>query len=554
MKRYIFALIILGTTVFSSCQKDEYFKTLIAKQEGFLSLSSKSYINNAHYSCWETGDLVYINNAETSNTVSVSGESSIITDVTAESPYYALHTNYKVSGYNNGTFSFVIPVNDVYSEDASGHQRINAPMYSYSSTDHLQFHNAFGLMQFNLSYVDANYPILEYIEVQSTVNISGNASINVQSGALQMESSNVFNIRRLIVNQTLTNTSKSFYLPIPPCTNGQFTIRLGFRATNGDKVIYERKSTVGNTMTRNFIATPVQTSNFQSAATVFYGLLSGQFDVSASSKVRFAQGNLRYTTTGTHSVNGGGSDTGAFALSNHQYDFIGSDNANISSPTYTGWIDLFGWGTSGWNSGATCYVPRSTSNDGSEYCPGLDSTNTKNHKNCLTGDYANADWGVYNAISNAGSTPNYLRCFTYAEYNYLKTHNSGIATGSIEVGGNVINGMIILPKVWSLPQGCSFTGGIANNFNTNSYTEAQWQLMEAAGAVFLPAAGHRNGTSFNTSNNYYWSSTSCTSTSSSSGITADQKEAMAVNVSNLNIPHISRSRGSSVRLVKPMNE
>lgn len=552
MKRYIFALIILGTTVFSSCQKDEYFKTLIAKQEGFLSLSSKSYINNAHYSCWETGDLVYINNAETSNTVSVSGESSIITDVTAESPYYALHTNYEVSSYNDGTFSFVIPVNDVYSEDASGHQRINAPMYSYSSTDHLQFHNAFGLMQFNLSYVDANYPILEYIEVQSTVNISGNASINVQSGALQMESSNVFNIRRLIVNQTLTNTSKSFYLPIPPCTNGQFTIRLGFRATNGDKVIYERKSTVDNTMTRNYIATPVQTSNFQSAATVFYGLLSGQFDVSASCKVRFAQGNLRYTTVGTHSVNGGGSDTGAFALSNHQYDFIGSDNVNISS-TYTGWIDLFGWGTSGWNSGATCYVPRSTSNDGSEYCPGL-VPNTKNHKNCLTGDYANADWGVYNAISNAGSTPNYLRCFTYAEYNYLKTHNSGIATGSIEVGGNVINGMIILPKVWSLPQGCSFTGGIANNFNTNSYTEAQWQLMEAAGAVFLPAAGCRDVTSFNTSNNYYWSSTSCTSTPSSSGITADQKEAMAVNVSNLNIPHISRSRGSSVRLVKPMNE
>ena len=551
MKRYIFALIILGTTVFSSCQKDEYFKTLIAKQEGFLSLSSKSYINNAHYSCWETGDLVYINNAETSNTVSVSDESSIITDVTAESPYYALHTNYKVSGYNNGTFSFVIPVNDVYSEDASGHQRINAPMYSYSSTDHLQFHNAFGLMQFNLSYVDANYPILEYIEVQSTVNISGNASINVQSGALQMESSNVFNIRRLIVNQTLTNTSKSFYLPIPPCTNGQFTIRLGFRATNGDKVIYERKSTVDNTMTRNFIATPVQTSNFQSAATVFYGLLSGQFDVSASSKVRFAQGNLRYTTTGTHSVNGGGSGIGEFALSNHQYDFIGSDNANISS-AYTGWIDLFGWGTSGWNSGATCYVPWSTSTNATYYYPG---NNEYPADNCLTGDYANADWGVYNAISNAGNTPGYLRCFTYDEYNYLKSNISGIAKGHITVSNNDINGMIILPKVWSLPQGCSFTGGGSSTaFSTNSYTEAQWQLMEAAGAVFFPAAGFRNVNILDLNSEcYYWSSTATTSLPNEYYTTANKNSAKAV-ISNSLTTNRYKYYGSSVRLVKPMNE
>ena len=48
-----------------------------------------------------------------------------------------------------------------------------------------------------------------------------------------------------------------------------------------------------------------------------------------------------------------------------------------------------------------------------------------------------------------------------------------------------------------------------NNFTTNTYTIDQWNLMEAAGAVFLPAAGIREGTSISGagSSGIYWSST-----------------------------------------------
>jgi len=49
-----------------------------------------------------------------------------------------------------------------------------------------------------------------------------------------------------------------------------------------------------------------------------------------------------------------------------------------------------------------------------------------------------------------------------------------------------------------------------NNYTTNVYTAGDWELMEAAGAVFLPAAGDRFGTDINSikaGNGYYWTPT-----------------------------------------------
>ena len=50
-----------------------------------------------------------------------------------------------------------------------------------------------------------------------------------------------------------------------------------------------------------------------------------------------------------------------------------------------------------------------------------------------------------------------------------------------------------------------YTCSECDRFSDNTYTEEQWQKMEDAGAVFLPAAGYRTGDdgSYGT----YWSST-----------------------------------------------
>ena len=72
-----------------------------------------------------------------------------------------------------------------------------------------------------------------------------------------------------------------------------------------------------------------------------------------------------------------------------------------------------------------------------------------------------------------------------------------------------VNGFILLPDNWSTPVGLSFTASTtrglewngtyyfneqADNYTHNAYTEAEWAQMESAGAVFLPAAGYREGT------------------------------------------------------------
>ena len=67
------------------------------------------------------------------------------------------------------------------------------------------------------------------------------------------------------------------------------------------------------------------------------GCLTGLFSVGNGKTVRFSQGNLQYQAS---------TDTWRFA--EHQYDCIGSTNTNVSL-FYQGWVDLFGFGTSGYN-------------------------------------------------------------------------------------------------------------------------------------------------------------------------------------------------------------
>ena len=131
--------------------------------------------------------------------------------------------------------------------------------------------------------------------------------------------------------------------------------------------------------------------------------------------------------------------------------------------------------------------------------PTLSSTNSVDYGTFI-------DWGN-NAISNGGNTVNQWHMLTPSEWQYLfNNHQYGI--GNI----NGVGGVILLPDSWTLPTGCSFTFGFASNnfgWTHNNYTLAQWEQMEGAGAVFLPAAGIRDGTYVlgTGSNGVYWSST-----------------------------------------------
>ena len=220
------------------------------------------------------------------------------------------------------------------------------------------------------------------------------------------------------------------------------------------------------------------------------GALTGRFTINAQGdQVVFSQGNLQYQAS-----------TSTWRFAENQWEVIGADNTNIS-PTYAGWIDLFGWATSGWDSGNIAYQPYSTSTTSSEY--GLHDLWFMYN---MTESYANADWGVYNAISNGGNAAGLWRTLTYDEWNYLFNRRNDASDLRSQVTVNGVHGYAILPDVFTQPAGTSFVAA-ANNWTANNYDCTAWQQMEAAGAVFLPAAGCRYGAdqfnNFN-KNGYYW--------------------------------------------------
>lgn len=202
------------------------------------------------------------------------------------------------------------------------------------------------------------------------------------------------------------------------------------------------------------------------------------FSISASQQVIFSPSCLQY-----HCLNN------EWRFAPTQYECVGDDNQNIS-PTYNGWIDLFGYGTSGWNSGANEYLPTSISTTASDYI----------NQN-LTGAYANADWGIYNAIYNT-ETGNIDPAGTWrtplgSELLYLlnnRTTPSGVRFARCIVHG--WNGGVLLPDDWdsSIYQLTNINSG-GGAFSQNTISDADWDIMESYGCVFVGQFGVRAGTS-----------------------------------------------------------
>ncbi|MBO7458140.1 MAG: InlB B-repeat-containing protein [Paludibacteraceae bacterium] len=194
------------------------------------------------------------------------------------------------------------------------------------------------------------------------------------------------------------------------------------------------------------------------------GSKGGRFSVASGVQVRFAQGNLQY-----HVRNH------VWQFATRQDSVIGESNEGRITENYNGWIDLFGWGTSGYNN----KMPYMYSRTNSEYAFG--------DKTDIAG--TNYDWGVYCAISNGGNQAGLWRTLTKAEWMYMLNNRTDapLLHGFGSVNG--LRGFILLPDGWALPVGGHFTS-VGTNRAQNAYTLDEWAIMEAAGAVFLPDAGY----------------------------------------------------------------
>ena len=259
------------------------------------------------------------------------------------------------------------------------------------------------------------------------------------------------------------------------------------------------------------------------------GALPGIFSVSATTRINFSQGNLQYRPF---------NNTWRFATT--QYSVAGANNNNIILRNACKfWIDLFGYGTSGWNSGAPGYMPYESTTSNTDYTNYTEDPNG----NDLTDLYANADWGFFNPIMNGGNQSGMWRTLTSTEWNYLLTlrPNAALLRGMATVENTP--GYVILPDDWTCPTGMTFVN-TDTSYTTNVYNAANWSAMESAGAVFLPAAGQR--TSSATSNvgtvGNYWSTSHVNGTTGYAFHIAPS----ANSVRN----DITYSTGCSVRLVR----
>ena len=228
------------------------------------------------------------------------------------------------------------------------------------------------------------------------------------------------------------------------------------------------------------------------------GTLPGLFTINVSGeKVVFSQGNLQYQAS-----------TNTWRFAEHQYDYIGNVDGNTSpSSSQAEWIDYFNWGTSGYNHGANCYQPWSTSTSRSDYYAyGSNSKNLYDAKDDGT-MRGRADWG-YNAISNGGNAENIgWRTLTKEEWAYIINSRSGdyrYAKGTVHNK----NGFIIFPDGFTLPEGISITNANTSDAGYTSYSDDDWAALETNGCVFLPATGMRNRTSVYETGSVgnYWSS------------------------------------------------
>lgn len=283
------------------------------------------------------------------------------------------------------------------------------------------------------------------------------------------------------------------------------------------------------TETTNIIFSYYPISNVRPA-----GALKGKFTVNDDGdQVRFSQGNLQYI---------GSASTPYWKFADKQWESLG-DNGQGSTSQYVD-RDLFGWGTSGYNHGAVCYQPWSTSTNYADYYAYGNSSRDLNYS---TGQ---ADWG-YNAIRNGGNQENSgWRTLTRAEWKYIFNERN-TASGKRFAMGNVngVDGVILLPDNWDVS---TYTLNIPDvypdygDYLDNIISATDWTtILEANGAVFLPKTVGREGTSITTDCNY-WSSTH-----SSAGFSYCIY--IAAGYIDFNSTVNNRSTGNVVRLVNPVD-
>ncbi|MBQ6725638.1 MAG: hypothetical protein IJQ89_03590 [Bacteroidales bacterium] len=518
--------------------------------------NDKAFVDGSSYVQWVEGDLLNINGTKLpaeevrgahNDTASFKGDVYAIPSG-GNDIYWSVYPANKIGEYTNAipsdvkatTLDVTFPKTYNYSA-AQLNQHLTglnlmvcrSEVAKGAELKKIAMKNVGSIMRINMtaaSGVSQNKNVQKIILSSCDGNIAGKYRINSSYAVSTISGQTYTNTVTVTFSTPVDITSqKSVCVMLPPTLNNNC---LNVTLVNTDGAIYHLATTSAKLERNKYYTANMTSVDFSTEAydnklnnTTYY------FKVGSSRNVVFSPGNLQYnaatTVGGTH-----------FRFAPNQWDYVGtsckygtvyntlgdkSKNESISS-SYNGWIDLFGWGTSGYNS----KNPYMTSTTNSDY---------GNGKNDIAGTHY--DWGVHNKIfnpkTNVADAANTWRLMTGDEVEYLLdtrttgktingTANARYTMATIRTdaqgGSKNVHGLILFPDNYN--GGGTVSGVTWGKINTHSSswntkcTKAGWTALEQHGCVFIPASGWRSGTTIGSCGNdpnadhpyqvYCWSS------------------------------------------------
>ena len=392
MKKTLFFLLSITTLstlmTFSSCKKEKMGDgtQFRATMESCTDRYGKTSLNGTALN-WIAGDRIAVYGSEGRGIYSATPLSPATTAIfnhvrgtVGEGMYRAFYPSTLTMDGINVTLPAV--------QNTVDGSLTNFPMYAQSEDNTLVFKNLCGVLKLHLTKADIS---VRSIDVSVSTPVNGDFVLRYNGVPTISYMRNGNNRTRLQCEtpQPISN-GKDFYIYLPHGNYSSMTFTI--IASDGSVCTKSSKENVSIYITRSQYTSIVFGENDLN----FHmpdppeGALPGYFSVSATKKVFFSQGNLQYQPS-----------TGTWQFAEHQYDYVGEGNANTSS-NYSGWKDLFEWGT------------------------------------CMPG------W----------------RTLTDREWHYLLDERTGAASKSGIASIDGVDGVVILPDNWILPLGCTFSDGI----------------------------------------------------------------------------------------------
>lgn len=485
---FVLAASVVSGLLAVGCQKEHAYEGMQIVAEGFGSGHKVAVEGTASY--WVGGESVRLNGVDLN--VSVSDGDAYLSGVTQANVYRAIYPS-SLNGsaaLDGDVVSVTLPATYPWFADGNGRQVLHVPLAGRGTSSERLFlrHITSAINVKITNYYGFTVKVTD-VTVSSTYGsktyrLCGPATVTLANDDLTVnpvETDEAADRQVQILFgeangaqdlEVLAGETKSVQVPVLPVGEGnKFTVSVTVQKVgdaNVTKTMVRTQGT-GGPLPRKKLADACDT-------------VGGLFSVAANKKVIISQGNLQYI---------GSASTPYWKFADHQYDYIGRPQLGNYTDNNR---DLFGWGTSGWNN----YYPYLTSNTSSDYYNGGDLDGT------------HADWGVHNAISNGGNEAGQWRTLTSAQWEYLLDSRS-TDNRFVKATVNSTTGLIIFPDAYTHPANITALSNqnLVSNKYTLSYSTSDWALMEAAGAVFLPAIGSRSGkdVTLTSGTSNYWSTT-----------------------------------------------